>query len=276
MKGNLQIPKRFKIIKIVNENPYVKTFHLKSFEKKISEPKPGNFVMVWLPYSPNNNSKFDSDEKPMSISDYYRNCIAITVKKIGNFTNEVHKLKVGMELGITGPLGNFFKIKGKKIILVGGGVGIAPLRFLAKSAKNNHEIYAIFGAKTKSEVLQIKGMEGNFKKILIATDDGTFGKMGFATDFLDEFCKNFEFEEIFCCGPEIMMKKVLDFAIKNEIPAQFSLERYMYCGKGLCGFCCVDNKRVCKDGPIFDSETLSKIKDFGRKRRTKEGILVDL
>ena len=182
-----------------------------------------------------------------------------------------------MDVGITGPLGNNFEMKGKNILLIGGGTGIAPLRFFAKSVKNeNMNLYAIFGAKTKDEILKMDEIKKFCKEIIITTDDGTFGKKGFTTDYLEYMIKKHPIEQILCCGPEIMMKKVLDFCLENNIKGQFSLERYMYCGKGLCGFCSIDGLRVCRDGPVFISETLSKIKDFGKKKRTKEGIMIDI
>lgn len=278
MKNDLLLPRRFKITKIKNENQHIKTFYLESFDKKIINPNPGNYVMIWLPFAVDKNIKLYSDEKPMSISDIDgNNNIAITVKKVGTFTRELHKYKEGMQLGITGPLGNHFIIKGKKLLFIGGGTGIAPLRFLSKITKQkNLKKYAIIGAKTKNELLLIDDLKKHCNDVVITTDDGTIGKKGFATNYLSELNNSFSFDQIFCCGPEVMMKKVLDFALKNKIDAQFSLERYMYCAKGLCGFCSIDGLRVCKDGPVFDSNTLSKVKDFGKKIRTKEGIVVDL
>ena len=78
-------------------------------------------------------------------------------------------------------------------------------------------------------------------------------------------------DQIFSCGPEKMMKTVMNFALQKNINAQFSLERFMHCGIGVCGFCSIDGLLVCKEGPIFDSITLKDIKEFGRIKRTSNG-----
>jgi dihydroorotate dehydrogenase electron transfer subunit len=110
--------------------------------------------------------------------------------------------------------------------------------------------------------------------VLITTDDGSCGHAGFAVDLLDQVKG---YNEIMSCGPEKMMKAVLDFATTVNLPAQFSLQRYIKCGIGLCGSCCIDphGLRVCTDGPVFTSEQLLQ-SEFGYYTRDASGRKVNL
>ena len=269
-------PVAAKIIKIVVENQIVKSFYLSEIESKVisSNAKPGNFLMLWIPQPKDSKIDFDMlDNIPMSISDCENGIIKITVRNSGKTTNELHKYSEDDLVGIMGPFGRGFSLKGDNILFVAGGIGIAPLYFLAKLAKKEKKnIFLIFGAKTKNDILFIEEMENIYDNIFITTDDGTMGIKGYTPDIVEEICYKYNIDYIYTCGPEIMMKKILDISLKNNIPAQFSLERYMHCGIGICGFCSVNNFYVCKDGPVFYSSELEKISDFGRTFRTANGI----
>lgn len=271
---NGKIPRRASIVKILDESQDTKTFYLEEKEKAISKNAlPGNFILLWIPEIANENYELKiADQIPMSISDCENGIFSVSVRNVGKTTSGFHRYKEGMEVGVIGPLGNQFEIKGDNILIVAGGIGIAPLRFLAKVAKEKgRNLFCIMGARTKHEIVFDKDMEKYSKKILITTDDGSHGIKGFVTDVLDDICKSEKINHIYSCGPEKMMKKVLDYSLVNKIPAQFSLERHMYCGLGVCGFCTVDGYRVCKDGPIFTSEKLMHIEEFGKIRRNAEG-----
>lgn len=241
--------KFLKIKRIKNECKDIKTFYIR--DKEFSKAKAGNYLLVLVP---------NKEEIPLSISDVYREEFAITVKKVGETTEEMFNLKKGDFLLIRGTFGNSFKIRGKRILIVAGGIGIAPLNFLARKLKEKgKEIYAIIGAKTKEEITLLQ-LKKYCKEVLITTDDGSYGKKGFATDFLEYFGK---VDMVYSCGPEKMMKKVLEFSLKNKINAEFSLERYLYCGVGLCGLCAINSYWVCSDGTVFNSKQLKDIKEFG-------------
>lgn len=269
-------PVAAKIIKIVVENQIVRSFYLSEIESKVisSNANPGNFLMLWVPHL--KHSKIDSDildNIPMSISDCENDIIKITVRNSGKTTNELHKYSEGDLVGIMGPFGRGFSLEGKKILLVAGGIGIAPLYFLAKKAKKaEKKIFLIVGAKTKNDIIFIEEMEKVCDNIFITTDDGTRGIKGYAPDIVEEICYTYNIDYIYACGPEAMMKKTLDISLKRNIPAQFSLERYMHCGIGVCGFCSINNFYVCKDGPIFYSSELEKISEFGFTFRTADGV----
>ena len=224
------------ITKVVDETPIVKTFFFDTSFELI----PGQFVMVWIR---------GVDEIPMALS--YEN--AITVQKVGPATSALFELKECDSVGIRGPFGKGFDIKNGDIILVAGGVGAAPLAPLAeKAGAAGAKITTLLGAKTKDELLFRERFEA-VGEVRIATDDGSEGKHGYVTQLLDDE-KNYD--QIYCCGPEIMMKKVLDKVAPEK--AQFSLHRYIKCGLGICGACCVDGLRVCKDGPVFTGDVINK------------------
>ena len=183
-------PVAAEIKEIVQENQFVKSFHLLEIESKIisKNAKPGNFLMLWVPKP--KDSKLDSDvldNIPMSISDCHNDIIKITVRKSGDTTNELHKYSKGELIGIMGPFGRGFSLGGNNILLVAGGIGIAPLQFLANCAKNaGKNIYLILGARTKNELLLVKEMEKICDEIFITTDDGTEGIKGYAPDIVEK------------------------------------------------------------------------------------------
>ncbi|MDO9097325.1 MAG: dihydroorotate dehydrogenase electron transfer subunit [Candidatus Methanoperedens sp.] len=236
------------ITKIVDETPAIRTFY---FDTSF-EPVPGQFVMVWIR---------GVDEIPMALS-----CDnAITVQKVGHATSALFEIKDGGSIGIRGPFGNGFDIKKGHIALVAGGLGAAPLAPLAEKARSaGIKVTTLLGAKTKEELLFRERFEA-VGEVLVATDDGSEGKHGYVTQLLDDAKK---YSQIYCCGPEIMMKKVLDKVVPAK--AQFSLHRYIKCGIGICGACCVDGLRVCKDGPVFSGDVLKRT-EFGVYRRNECG-----
>lgn len=269
MIGN---PKIVEIKRIKEENNDIKTFFV-NIEK---EPEPGNYVMLFVPWSKDKNVE-PSDQIPISISSYKDKTIGLSIKNVGETTKALHDFEPGDKIGITGPLGNSFKIRGKRILIVAGSVGLAPLYFLSKVAKTKKkQIYVIYGVKSKNELFLIKELEKISEDVIITTEDGSYQKKGCATDFLEDFYKSNKIDSIYSCGPEMMMKKVLDFSLENKIFSQFSLDRYIRCGVGLCGFCAVDGLRVCKDGPVLNKEQLKHSKEFGVAKRSKSGMLLNI
>lgn len=236
------------ITKVVEETPTVRTF----FFDTSFNPEPGQFVMAWIR---------GVDEIPMALS--YDN--AITVQKAGPATSALFKLGEGDSIGIRGPFGNGFQLKGDHILLIAGGVGAAPLSPLAEKAYSEGlKVTTLLGAKTKEELVFRERFEAA-GSVMVATDDGSSGTHGYVTRLIPE---QENYDQICCCGPEIMMKKVLDKVEPGK--AQFSLHRYIKCGLGICGACCVDGLRVCKDGPVFGGEVL-KNSEFGVYRRNECG-----
>ena len=247
-----------KIIETKNENNRIKTIKFE-YDKKIT---PGQFYMIWIP---------GVDEIPMSVSYIDKNIKGITFKKIGEATNALFNLKKGDKIGVRGPYGIGFKLNGKKILFVGGGTGVAMLvPVIEEAIKKKLNSKVIIGAKTKNELFFEKRIKETGAELFISTDDGSYGTKGFTTDIAEEIIKKNQFDLILTCGPELMMKKLMD--ISKDIDFQASLERFMKCGFGICGRCCIgDGIRVCTEGPIFNEKTLKKIQDFGIFKRDASG-----
>ncbi len=227
---------------------------------------PGQFVMVWVR---------GLDEVPMALS----HPGSITVQRVGEATEALSRLDVGDSIGIRGPFGNGFEVKGdrggksNKIMIIAGGVGGAPLLPLALQAHSmGLDVTTLIGARTADELL----FEELFSKsgaVSLATDDGSKGHHGFITGAMDLFNLS-GFDQFYICGPELMMKSVLDIlqAAGLEAMAQLSLHRYFKCGIGVCGACTIDPSglRVCRDGPVLSGDLLIK-SELGKYHRDAAG-----
>jgi len=260
----MHVPKIVEIKKVLEESATVKTY---IFDWDIEEEFPGKFMMVW---------NFN-DEKPMSLSliDPANNEIGISIRKVGQFTEQVHKLEKGDQLGLRGPYGRGFQMEGSNVLAVGGGVGMAPIvAFSEHASKFGIEVDVVSAASTMKELLFNERIVKSGAKLLTCTDDGTHGFCGFGTDLAEKALNENNYDMVVACGPEIMMKKLFEMVENLKIPAQFSLERYMKCGMGICGQCCVDDLgwRVCVEGPVFWADELRKISEFGNYRRDASGI----
>lgn len=271
---SIDYPVLYTIRQIVNEAHDVKSFYLVPFkDKEIKRPLPGNFIMLWIPLPKNKEIDYETpDSIPLSVSDYCDDLFVVTVKKKFNprrktTTQELFQYTVGDILGVVGPKGNSFSLRGNRILLIAGGIGIAPIRFLAKCIKQHKKdvvMVSILGFKSKNEVVLRKDMQKYCEKVYITTEDGTEGAKGTATDLLEDVVTTWDIDYIYSCGPELMMKKILNFSLEVGIPAEFSLERYMHCGSGVCGFCSLDGFLVCRDGPVIHSNRLKNMNEFGK------------
>lgn len=254
----MNYPEIVKIIETKEENSCTKTIKFEHAEKIT----PGQFYMIWIP---------GVDEIPMSVSYIDKKTKGITFRKIGDATNKLFKITKNDKIGIRGPYGNGFKIKGKNILFVGGGTGVAMLApAIEQARKQNILSTAVLGYKTKDEIFFEKRIKKTGAQVHITTDDGTQGYKGFATQKAEELVSKNKYDLILTCGPEKMMKRLLE--ISGKIPLQASLERYMKCGFGICGQCCIgEGIRVCHEGPTFDKKTLNKISDFGKYKKDASG-----
>jgi dihydroorotate dehydrogenase electron transfer subunit len=234
------------------------------------ESKPGQFIMVRV------SEGIDPLlRRPFSIcgtSD--KDIICIIYKTVGHGTGILSEKKAGDILSVLGPLGQGFSLPGenKKAILVAGGIGVAPLYFLAGALKDNPvEFMAGFGSSR--DIIPHEQVTGQPISVSIATDDGSEGYSGMVTGLLEEYLDGSiharDPATIYACGPLAMLKKVSSIASHRNIPCQVSLETLMACGLGACQGCAVnilsqDNKpsysHVCKDGPVFPSYAI----DWGR------------
>lgn len=248
-----------KILDVKTESPTVRTFVFK--DKKCANAKPGQFLMLWIP---------GVDEIPLSILNADENgTVSVAVKNVGEATRALHSKKMGEIVGVRGPFGNSFTIRKGRILMVGGGTGVAPLFFLArKSALVATKLVFVLGAGSKDELLYIDKLEkvvaqGN-GRLISTTEDGSCGVMGLCTQPLSELLEKDKFDMIYACGPEKMIRKVFELAEQHHVGFEASLERLMRCAIGLCGSCVIGKYRVCRDGPVFGSAQLAQAKDeFG-------------
>lgn len=247
-----------KIVEVVEETPTIRTFRLDTQDWLRSMP--GQFIMAWVR---------GVDEVPMTMS--YDN--GITVQKVGEATEAMFQLKAGDKISIRGPYGNGWELAGDNILLISGGVGSAPLAPLAeKAASIGVKVTVLAGYRTKEEV-HFETRYQKAGKTLIATDDGSYAHKGYVTDLMRDIDLN-TFTQIYSCGPEKMMYRVLGILGERKMAArsQFSLQRYVKCGIGVCGSCCMDpgGLRVCRDGPVFKGDELLD-SEFGKYARDASG-----
>jgi dihydroorotate dehydrogenase electron transfer subunit len=195
------------------------------------------------------------------------------VQNIGEATKAMFSLKKGDTMGIRGPYGNGWELVGENILLISGGVGSAPIAPLAeKAAAIGIKVTTLAGFRTKGEV----HFEARFRKAgeaMLATDDGTYGQKGYVTDLMTNMDLSM-YDQIYVCGPEKMMHRALGILDREKMAActQFSIQRYLKCGIGVCGSCCIDpdGSRVCKEGPVFRGDFLLDT-EFGKYARDASG-----
>lgn len=220
-----------------------------------SQAKPGQFISVY------SNDSGRVLPRPISICeiDREKGALRIVYRIAGNGTKEFSGMKAGETLDILGALGNGFPmdvIKGKRVFMMGGGIGVPPMVQTAKEAEA--EVTVIAGYRN-SEIFLKEELEQN-GTLVIATEDGSVGTKGNVMDAIRE--NHLEADVIFACGPTPMLRAIKTYAEENGILCYISMEEKMACGVGACLACVckskdvdhhshVHNKRICKDGPVF-------------------------
>ena len=252
-----------KIEQIEDENRSVKTFRFKDI--LCNKAEIGQYIMLWVK---------GVDEIPLSLSEIdSRGLSSVTVENVGEATSSLHSKIMGNTISIRGPYGNHFSIIQGKVLVIGGGVGLAPLRpLLVELGRRDSKITLIVGAKTKMELLSLNRVKStlgkSIEKLIITTDDGSYGIKGVATAPMDELFDKNVFDVVYSCGPEPMMRKVFEIAENRGIEVQVCTERIIRCSVGLCGSCVIGRFRVCKEGPIFSSTQLREVlNEFGVFKR---------
>ncbi len=230
------LPQPMRIASIVRETSQVKTFVL---EGGIGA-QPGQFVMVWLP---------GLNEKPFSLVN--DDPLTLTVARLGPFSSRLHELEEGDRVWIRGPLGRGFDIRGERILLAGGGYGVAPLAFLARRATEVSHKVAVIGAASKGDLFFQDRFAKSGCEVVLVTEDCSAGMGGLCTDAAEALLSEREFDALYACGPEAMLDQLENICRQRGISGQLSKEAYMRCGIGVCGSCQRDGLLVCKDGPVF-------------------------
>ena len=246
----------FKIIKNERLSDSYSLFVLEPINGELPEMQPGHFVQVEVP-----NSKSTYLRRPISINyvDYANNQLWLLVRKAGEGTSSLMKLAENDVVNLMLPLGNGFTIfPGETMLLIGGGVGVAPLLYLGKKAKEaGANVKFLLGARTENDLLELEKFEA-VGDVFVSTENGGKGEKGFVTQH--SVLNSGSFSRIACCGPMPMMKAVAKIAKDKSIECEVSLENVMACGLGAC-LCCVEdtvegNVCVCKEGPVFNIKRL--------------------
>jgi dihydroorotate dehydrogenase electron transfer subunit len=233
---------------------------------RFETPKPGQFVMMRIAGL---NDPFLS--RPLSIYAFSRrisHCsLEFLYQVVGKGTQILAGLIEGSQVEINGPLGNGFELSAvrKNVILIAGGIGIAPVSHLLEGLSRRKSVSSVtlyFGAKGKTAILGLNKAKKLCDDVCVCTDDGTAGKKGLVTQLFQKDLKKFKSEDtsIFACGPKAMLHALSKILHKSKFDCQVSLEEKMACGTGACMGCAVavsdENgvpayKRVCADGPVF-------------------------
>ena len=221
--------------------------------KIAAQVQPGQFVAV------RKEGSAQFLRRPLSVADADPQAGTLTLlyRIVGKGTAEMTGMKPGDIMSTEGPLGHGFSTAPGKALLVGGGVGIAPLIFLARSLEKP---VLLIGGKTAEEVFWKRFLEPYADKIYITTDDGSVGRKGFTVQALPEIFAENHFDRISTCGPMIMMKGIAQAAKEQKIACEVSMEKRMACGIGVCLGCTFESRKdgkrykVCADGPVFTAE----------------------
>jgi len=264
---NPYMPIEATIDDVINESPTIKTFVITPKEEIKFET--GQFIELTVP---------GLGEGPFtpSSSPSVKERMDITIMSVGNVTAKLHEMKKGEKVGVRGPYGKGYPLddfKGKEVFIVGGGVGLAPLRSLLYALFNRiddfKKIYLRYGARTPDDIIyknQIPEWEKKYnldvQLTVDAANNGWKGNVGVVTTILEEIPVDIKNSVAVVCGPPIMMKfstfKLIEkgFAHKN---IYLSMEKNMSCGVGKCGHCGLGKYYVCKDGPVFTFDLIENM-----------------
>ena len=218
-----------------------------------SQTQPGQFIMVRC-------GQETILRRPLSIHQLDGDRIALLFAVVREGTHWLSRCQAGDRIDLLGPLGNGYRIHpdSHRLLLVAGGIGIAPLRFLAdKAVEQGKKVTMLLGASTAAQLYP-----GHFlpsaAEVIIATEDGTAGEKGVLTDLLPDFIG--QADQVFACGPLPMYQAMAQMTELQSRPAQISLEVRMGCGRGVCYGCTVKTghglKQVCTDGPVFELDDI--------------------
>ena len=225
----------------------------------LPEMKPGQFAQLRI-----DDSKETFLRRPISLHyvDYEKNEVGFLIQKVGKGTASLWEKRPGSTLNAILPLGKGFTMpesKEQRFLLVGGGVGIAPLLFMGEAMQHlGVRPTFLLGARSKSDLLRLDAYRA-CGTVYVTTEDGSEGEKGFVTQH--SILQREKFDNIAVCGPKPMMMAMARYARGAQIPCEVSLENMMACGLGAC-LCCVEETKdgnvcVCKEGPVFDVEKLN-------------------
>jgi len=249
--------KKFMLDLIVKKNDILNDQYfllVLSSDQPLPEILPGQFVEVRVDNTPDTFLR-----RPISVNfvDYASNELWLLIQKVGNGTKKLSSLAKGDKLNVIIPLGNCFtwpESKDSNVLLVGGGVGIAPLLYWGACLhEKGYKCNFLLGGRSESNLLQLCEFN-KYGNVYTTTEDGSIGEKGFVT--MHSLLRGSNFDFIYSCGPTPMMKAVASYAAENGIFCEVSLENTMACGFGACLCCVTDTTEghlcVCTDGPVFN------------------------
>jgi len=247
----------------------IRIIKLKLESSQIAEKvKPGQFVVLMV--------SEEGERFPLTVVSADKGIITLIVQEAGLSTKLLGKLNVGDSLySLVGPLGHPTEIKNYgKVILVGGGVGIAEIYPVAEALKRSgNNVTSILGTRTKDSLILEKELRSVSDEFYITTDDGTYGQKGFTTDVLGELLKKEKYDLVYAVGPIPMMRKVAETTKDSGVKTLVSLNALMVDGTGMCGSCRVtvgsETKFACVDGPEFDAHLIDW-DEFTKRNRIYE------
>ncbi|MDR1848299.1 MAG: dihydroorotate dehydrogenase electron transfer subunit [Bacteroidales bacterium] len=222
--------------------------------ENLPQINPGQFVQILS--AAGNGQKL---RRPISVCDvdYAKNEIMLLIQIVGDCTRAMSEVKTGDEISVIYPLGNGFEVTDDKVLMIGGGVGVAPMLYLAKEyAKRGIRQDLLIGVRTKEHLLLAEEFN-KYANLHITTEDGSLGVKGLV--IVHPVLRN-RYDRIYCCGPDPMMRAVAKAAKDSQTPCYLSLEERMACGIGAC-LCCVvntqdGNRCTCTEGPVFLADNL--------------------
>jgi NAD(P)H-flavin reductase len=262
------IPRPMRIETIIDETYNVRTFRLRPTNGGNVEYSPGQFNML---------SVFGVGEIPVTASSdpYQSEYLDHTVRAVGSVTNVMFSLKAGDHIMVRGPFGTTWpmkEMKGKDVMVVGGGIGLNPLKSViigvSRRRSDYGKLYVLHGARTPQDLLFTRDYD-EWGKIpnselhitVDAGDDKWRGNVGVVTTLFDKFSFDPARTVALLCGPEVMMYFTAKELLKRGLPSgslYLSMERHMRCGIGFCGHCQMGPFFICKDGPIFAYDSIGK------------------
>ncbi|MGD9580818.1 MAG: dihydroorotate dehydrogenase electron transfer subunit [Vampirovibrionia bacterium] len=238
---------------IENKKISTDTYKLIIENKNISQlALPGQFISILCPPL--------LIRRPFSIAGIQKNQINIIYKLKGKGTEYISSLKPNTQIELLGPLGKGFTIHNKRSLLIGAGVGTAPILFLYDKLKlANLKTTILSGFQTSPNIEQLYTND-----CLLITEDGSSGYKGQITQYIENKINSYKPEIIYACGPKIVLKQIVNIANKRNIETEIALEEIFACGIGACMGCAIEiiennritNKRICKDGPVFKGDTI--------------------
>ncbi|HQP10059.1 MAG TPA: dihydroorotate dehydrogenase electron transfer subunit [Candidatus Omnitrophota bacterium] len=223
----------------------------------VNKALPGQFIHIRI-----QESLQPFFRRPFSISRAQKH-IEILYEPVGTGTHLLSRKKKGEMLDVLGPVGTPFSLPPKgirQVVMIAGGIGVAPLLFLSDILKRKYELVLLYGGRTKGHVYDMKEFKQNGCKVLISTDDGSVGVKGRVSKLFTKIRPDSQTTFIYTCGPRPMMASVQSFARGHKLRGQGSCEEVMACALGACLGCSIETrngfKTVCHDGPAFDLNDL--------------------